>query len=83
MSGGLDGADSLIERYVRNVAGDFPAQRGRLAALNGSRLGRELRYALLSSDDLLYRLTVSDRLIRDVLDYPHRIVLDKLGTNLS
>ncbi len=46
-------------------------------------LGRELRYALLPSDDLLYRLTVSDRLVRDVFDYPHRIVLDKLGTNLS
>jgi hypothetical protein len=46
-------------------------------------LGRELRYALLESTDLLYRLTVSDKLLRDVFDYPHHIVLDKLGTGLS
>lgn len=42
-------------------------------------LGREIRYCTLESQDFKYRLSVGDRLIRDVLDYPHEIVLDRMG----
>lgn len=42
-------------------------------------LGREIRYCALETSDFKYRLSVGDRLIRDVLDYPHEIVLDKVG----
>ncbi len=42
-------------------------------------IGRELRYAVLNSDDFTYRLSVGDRLVRDVLDYPHRVAYDKIG----
>lgn len=42
-------------------------------------LGRELRFAAFSTEDFRYRVGVYDRLIRDVLDYPHRTVLDKIG----
>ena len=42
-------------------------------------LGRELRYACFSTEDFRYRVGVYDRLVRDVFDYPHRIVLDKIG----
>ena len=42
-------------------------------------LGREIRYAVFSTADFRYRLGVYDRLIRDVLDYPHRVLLDKIG----
>ena len=42
-------------------------------------MGRELRYAAFSTDDFMYRLGVYDRLIRDVLDYPHQIIVDRLG----
>lgn len=42
-------------------------------------LGKEIRFAVLDSEDFKYRLGVGDRLIRDVLDYPHEVVLDKLG----
>lgn len=48
-----------------------------------SELGKELKYASLSTDDFYYRLNMSDKLVRDVLDYPHRVVLDKLGTRLK
>jgi hypothetical protein len=41
--------------------------------------GREIRYALFSTSDFRYRLGVYDRLIRDVFDYPHRLLLDKIG----
>lgn len=48
-----------------------------------SEIGRELRYAMLPSDDFLYRLNMNDKLVRDVLDYPHRIMLDRLNIGLK
>lgn len=39
--------------------------------------GREIRYSAFSSPEFRYRLTIQDRLIRDTLDYPHRVLLDK------
>jgi hypothetical protein len=42
-------------------------------------IGKEIRFALLDTNDFKYRLGVGDRLIRDVLDYPHEVVLDRLG----
>ena len=40
-------------------------------------IGREIRYAVFSTPEFRYRLTVHDRLIRDTLDFPHLILLDK------
>jgi len=42
-------------------------------------LGREIRYASFATADFRYRLGVYDRLFRDVFDYPHRFLVDKLG----
>lgn len=42
-------------------------------------LGRELRFTSLSTEDFKYRRGVYDRLVRDVFDFPHRILLDKIG----
>jgi hypothetical protein len=42
-------------------------------------LGRELAYAAFTSQDFRYRIGVYDRLVRDVFDYPHRTILDKIG----
>jgi hypothetical protein len=42
-------------------------------------LGIEIRYAAFSSDDLLYRVGMYDKLTRDVFDYPHEILTDKIG----
>ena len=44
-----------------------------------SEIGKELRYAYFTTDDFKYRLSMSDKLIRDILDYPHRKVLNKLS----
>jgi hypothetical protein len=41
------------------------------------RFGREIRYAAFSTPEFRYRLTVQDRLIRDTLDYPHLVLLDR------
>jgi hypothetical protein len=44
-----------------------------------SEIGRELKYAVLDTDDFKYRLSVGDRLVRDILEYPHRIAFDRIG----
>lgn len=43
-----------------------------------SEIGKELAYASFSSDEFNYRRNVYDKLVRDVLDYPHKKVLDRL-----
>ncbi len=42
-------------------------------------MGCELRYTILDTDDFEYRLNIYDKLIRDVLDFPHEKVLNKLN----
>lgn len=42
-------------------------------------MGREIKYALFSTPDFKYRINMYDRLVRDVLDYPHQRVVDKIG----
>lgn len=41
-------------------------------------VGREIAYTYLDTDDFLYRVSVKDRLLRDVFDYPHERIVDKL-----
>lgn len=42
-------------------------------------LGRELIYALLETRDFNYRLSASDKFIRDLLEYPHERLVNKLN----
>ena len=44
-----------------------------------SELGKEIRYSVLDSGDFTYRLGVGDKLIRDIFDYPHKIIFNKIG----
>lgn len=44
-----------------------------------SEIGKQLRYTVLTVQDFKYRIGVYDRLVRDVLDYPHQIFLDRIG----
>lgn len=60
--------DKLKERVIENVVRSLEAE-----------IGKELRYAILETDDFKYRLGVFDKLVRDVLDYPHRTILDRIG----
>jgi hypothetical protein len=61
-------ADNVKRAQLVRVVKDIEAE-----------LGREMRYAVLSTSDFRYRLGVYDRLVRDVLDYPHRAVIDRIG----
>ena len=60
--------DHLDERVLANAVHSLEAE-----------LGREIRYASFATADFRYRLGVYDRLLRDVFDYPHRLLVDKIG----
>lgn len=60
--------DNLEERVLATVVRSLEAE-----------LGREIRYASFATADFRYRLGVYDRLLRDVFDYPHRLLIDKIG----
>ena len=45
-----------------------------------SEIGKELKYSYFSTQEFNYRLNMYDKLIRDVLDYPHIILVNKLAT---
>lgn len=55
---------NVLENSIRNVEAD---------------MGKEIRYAYFETKDFLYRLGVYDKLIRDILDFKHKKVLNKLG----
>jgi hypothetical protein len=42
-------------------------------------IGKELAFASFETADFNYRLGMYDKLIRDILDYPHQKLLDKLN----
>jgi hypothetical protein len=41
-------------------------------------IGKELNYAVFSTKDFHYRLNIYDKFVRDILDYPHEKLLNKL-----
>lgn len=45
-------------------------------------IGKEVRYAIFDEKDFMYRMDMYDKLLRDVFDYKHHKVLDKLKINL-
>ena len=62
----LVAADSLNEARLETAVKALERQ-----------FGREIRYAAFSGPEFRYRMTIQDRLIRDTLDYPHLVLLDK------
>lgn len=41
-------------------------------------LGRDISYAFFETPDFQYRIEMCDKLVRDIIDYPHSILLNKL-----
>lgn len=44
-----------------------------------SEIGVEVRFAAMSSEDLMYRVGMYDKLMRDFFDYSHEVLIDKIG----
>lgn len=42
-------------------------------------VGREFRCAIFDMNDFVHRLNINDRTVRDILDYPHFVHIDRLG----
>jgi hypothetical protein len=63
------------------VVGDRLEERVLASAVHTleAELGRELRYASFTTEEFKYRVGVYDRLVRDVFDYPHRTILDRIS----
>lgn len=64
--------DDVSQNRLKNVISNMESE-----------IGRELRFALLDTADFKYRQGVCDRLIRDVFEFPHRIVVDKVGIEIA
>ena len=60
--------DGLKKRAVENALHSIEAE-----------IGKELSYGALETSDFLYRVSVYDKFVRDVLDFRHDRVIDKLG----
>lgn len=59
---GEDVNEERLERAVRSLEPAF---------------GREFRYAVFTTAEFRYRLTIQDRLVRDTFDFPHLVLLDR------
>ncbi len=42
-------------------------------------IGKELRYSVFETKDFKYRVDMYDKLVRDIFEYPHKKILNKLG----
>jgi len=60
--------DNLKKRAIENALRSIEAE-----------VGKELTYASFETPDFAYRLNIYDKFIRDILDYPHEKIYDKLG----
>jgi hypothetical protein len=60
--------DDLKDRGLKSTIADLEAE-----------IGRQLRYAIFPTADFRYRMGMCDRLVRDVFEYPHEVLLDRRG----
>lgn len=42
-------------------------------------VGKDLAYAIFSTEDFSYRLNICDKFVRDILDYPHQKIFNRLN----
>ncbi len=64
-----DGVKQLaMDRVIKSIESD---------------MGKDIRYAVMSAADFEYRMSMNDKLVRDVLDFPHKILSNKIGLNIK
>ncbi len=74
----LDETDSRIDILLVGDKLKKPMIEGALRRLEAE-LGKELTYGIMETPDFEYRFGIYDKFIRDILDYPHLVVLNKLN----
>lgn len=76
----LDLADSRVDLVI---VGDHLKKRileKEIQTLEAE-IGKELVYAIFETSDFEYRLNACDKFVRDILDYPHERIIDRLSTS--
>lgn len=74
----LDESESRVDILLVGDKLKKPAIESALRRLEAE-LGKELTYGVMETPDFEYRFGIYDKFIRDVLDYPHLVVLNKLN----
>ncbi len=74
----LDESNSRVDILLVGDKLKRPIIEGVLRRLEAE-LGKELTYGILESAEFDYRYGIYDKFIRDILDYPHLVVLNKLN----
>ena len=74
----IQDADSRVDLLIVGDEIKENTLKNTIAVLE-SEIGKQLRYTVLTVQDFKYRLGVYDKLVRDILDYPHQIFLDRIG----
>lgn len=57
-------SESKVEKAIRAIEAE---------------IGMEIRFAAMSSEDIMYRVGMFDKLLRDFFDYSHEVLVDKIG----
>jgi len=63
----LMAGDNLKKKIIDDVVKDMEAE-----------LGNEITYAVFDTKEFLYRFDMHDKLVADILDFPHMCVVDTL-----
>jgi hypothetical protein len=74
----IDESDSRVDILLVGDKMKKPTIEGALRRLEAE-LGKELTYGIMETIDFEYRFGIYDKFIRDVIDYPHLVVLNKLN----
>ncbi|OGZ11200.1 MAG: hypothetical protein A2942_03745 [Candidatus Lloydbacteria bacterium RIFCSPLOWO2_01_FULL_50_20] len=74
----IDEANSRVDILLVGDKLKKPVIEGALRRLEAE-LGKELTYGVIDTPDFEYRFGIYDKFIRDILDYPHLVVLNKLN----
>lgn len=71
----------LESRVDLLIVGDHLKKKSLVTAISQieAELGKEIRYAAFETADFRYRLSMYDKLVRDILDFPHVKILNKIG----
>lgn len=74
----IDEPDSRVDVLIVGDRLKKPKIEGALRRLEAE-IGKELTYGILDTEEFKYRHGIYDKFVRDVLDYPHQVVVNKLN----
>lgn len=71
-------ADSRVDMLIVGDGIKFSTLENVIKGIE-SEVGKELRYAAFETKDFQYRFNMYDKLVRDIVDFPHKKILNKFG----